>query len=135
MYLKYIRWVKDNGGVFDKVALKYFAPGYRGIVATQDISKDETIMLVPRANIITLAMARSGAIGAKLVEQSAELIYPNNSFLSTFVLDESTKPASPWSLLLEGFPKSVANFPIFYTTAERTLLTGSSFLGEDSSDV
>ncbi len=121
--------MKKNGGLFEKVALKYFAPGYRGIIATQNIAKEETVMLVPRANIITLAMARNGAIGSKLVKQSAELIYPNNSFLSTFVLEESTKAGSVWSLLWEGFPKSVSNFPIFYTSAERALLAGSKFVG------
>ena len=95
----------------------------------QKIAKDEPVMVVPRSAIITLAMAREGVVGAQLMQKGAELIYPNNSYLSTFVLEEATKPLSEWALLLDAFPKSVSNFPIFYTSAERALLNGSTFLG------
>ena len=128
MYDSYTKWMKGKGAQFDKIGLKYFYADYRGIVAQENISKGEDIIYVPLAGMITLKMAKQGVVGKKLMDQSVSLIYPNNSFLSTYVLSELANPKTTWTWLFKALPKSVANFPIFFTNEERNLLTGSPFV-------
>ncbi len=129
MYKTYTDWMKSNGAKFDKIDIKYFYKDYRGIVAKEDIAKGENIIFVPLNGMITLRTAKSGVIGKKLAEKKVGLIYPNNSTLSTYVLSEIANPKSTWKLLFKALPRSVDNFPIFFTKAEKALLKGSPFLG------
>ena len=78
--------------------------------------------------MITLRLAKDAPIGKKIVSKNANLIYPNNSTLATFVLWEKANPATQWSLIFKAMPQSVSNFPLFYTEEEKKLLTGSHFL-------
>ena len=57
-------WMKDGNANFDKLKLRYYAPDYRGVHASRNIKKGETILYVPRAEIITLEMAMESPIGA-----------------------------------------------------------------------
>jgi hypothetical protein len=118
------------GSQFIKIELKYFYKDYRGIVATSNIGKGDVFVFVPKNGMITLSMAKQGRIGKKLVESGANLIYPNNSFLSTYVLTEINDPNSKWKLFIDALPKSVDNFPIFFSPKERQMLTGSGFLDQ-----
>eukprot|EP01022_Parablepharisma_sp_SALTPOND_P019559 TRINITY_DN3361_c0_g1_i1.p1 TRINITY_DN3361_c0_g1~~TRINITY_DN3361_c0_g1_i1.p1 ORF type:complete len:583 (-),score=90.94 TRINITY_DN3361_c0_g1_i1:4775-6523(-) len=128
LYNSYTQWMKAKGAKFDKIDLKYFYEDYRGVVAKEDVLKDEDIIFVPVSVMITLKMAKQSPVGKKLVDKKANLIYPNNSFLSTFVLYEAANPKSPWRLFFSTLPKSVSTFPIFLTEAEKALLAGSPFL-------
>ncbi len=128
MFDKYTNWMKSLGAQFPKIELKYFRPHYRGIVATDTISKGDIIISVPKEGMITLRMAKQTMIGKKILDHGTSLIYPNNSLLSTYVLLEKANPKTSWAHLLEALPKSVSNFPIFFTKEEKALLTGSQFL-------
>ena len=57
-------WMREGGGNFDKLKLRYYAPDYRGVHAARDIKKGETILYVPKQEIITLEMAMESPIGA-----------------------------------------------------------------------
>ena len=57
-------WMKEGGGNFDKLKLRYYAPDYRGVHAARNIKKGETILYVPKNEIITLEMAMESPIGA-----------------------------------------------------------------------
>ena len=57
-------WMKEGNANFDKLKLRYYAPDYRGVHASRNIKKGETILYVPRAEIITLEMAMESPIGA-----------------------------------------------------------------------
>ena len=127
-YKEYKDWIKKEGAIIDKTILKVFYNDYRGLIANEDIKKGEEILYIPKSAIITLKMAKEGYIGKQLEYNDASFVYPNNSTLSTFVLWEMAKPDSPWHLLIKAFPKSVANFPIFFEKDELKLLTGSYFL-------
>ncbi len=129
LYASYVDWMKGEGAKLEKIGLKYFYPSYRGIVARRRIFKGETVIFVPKSAIITLRTAKQGEVGAQLVAKNVQLTYPNNSFLSTYVLSEQAKKESKWKVLFEAFPKSVSNFPAFFTEEEKKLLTGSPFLG------
>lgn len=57
-------WMLDGGSEFDKLKLRYYAADYRGVHASRDIKKGETILYVPKNQIITLEMAMESPIGA-----------------------------------------------------------------------
>ena len=57
-------WMTQGGSQFDKLKLRYYAPDYRGVHASRDIKKGETILYVPKNEIITLEMAMESPIGA-----------------------------------------------------------------------
>lgn len=52
-----ITWMKQGGSILDKLKLRYYAPDYRGVHASRNIKKGETILYVPKDEIITLEMA------------------------------------------------------------------------------
>ena len=56
-------WMKKDGAEFDKLKMRYYAPDYRGVHAARDVNKGETILYVPRKEIITLEMAMESPIG------------------------------------------------------------------------
>ncbi len=120
--------MKSGGAKLDKISLRCFGPSYRGIVAQRRIFLGEPVIVVPREEIVTVWMAKQTEIGAKLATREVPLIYPNNSLLSLFVLMEQAKSESKWHTVFEGFPKSVSNFPLFFTEEEKKLLIGSPFL-------
>lgn len=125
----YQDWMVEFGSKFNKMEIKEFSTDYRGVMAKEDIKKEETIVFVPKKGMLTLTMAKQGPIGKKIVSSGISLIYPNNSTLSTYVLTEQANPTTIWKLMFKALPKSVSNFPVFFTEKEKQLLTGSHFLG------
>lgn len=130
LYSDYTAWMKENGSKFDKIELKHFGSDYRGIVATEDIERGEHIMYIPKPLLITLTTARQSKVGTQILAKNTPLIYPNNSLLSSYLLYEQANPSLSWKLLVEGFPKNVSNFPIFFGESEKKLLAGSHFLSK-----
>lgn len=57
-------WMKEGGANFDNLKMRYYAPDYRGVHASRNIKKGETILYVPKDEIITLEMAQESPIGA-----------------------------------------------------------------------
>lgn len=127
LYANYRKWMESLGSEFNKIELKYFYADYRGVVASEEIHKGDTLVYVPKGGMITLKMAREAKIGKILVDKKVSLIYPNNSVLSTFVITEMKNPHTKWKFFLESLPKSVSNFPIFFEEEEKNLLVGSPF--------
>lgn len=122
-------WMREGGGNFDKLKMRYYAPDYRGVHASRDIKKGETILYVPKQEIITLEMAMESPIGAQMAARRfrERLISPKHSFLATYVMQERRKPVSFFDKYIDILPKAFNNFPIFYTQEERTWLEGSPF--------
>jgi hypothetical protein len=50
-------WLKSDGADFKKLKLRYYTEDYRGVHASRDIAKGETILFVPKKNLLTLDMA------------------------------------------------------------------------------
>lgn len=124
-----LRWMKEGGANFDKLKLRYYAADYRGVHAARNIKKNETILYVPKSEIITLEMAMESPIGALMAARNfrQRLISPKHSFLATYIMQERRKPASHFQKYIDILPKAFDNFPIFYTQEERTWLEGSPF--------
>jgi hypothetical protein len=83
-----LKWLRDGGSQFDKLKIRYYSADYRGVHAARDIKKGETILYVPKEQIITLEMAFASPIGKKMFEKGMRqrLISPKHSFLSTFIM-------------------------------------------------
>ena len=80
-------WMREGGGNFDKLKMRYYAPDYRGVHASRDIKKGETILYVPKQEIITLEMAMESPIGAQMAarrfrERLISLLEENGSLIS-----------------------------------------------------
>lgn len=122
-------WMREWGANFDKLKVRYYAPDYRGVHAARDIKKGETILYVPKSEIITLEMAMESPIGALMHARNfrQRLISPKHSFLATYIMQERRKTDSWFDKYIDILPKAFDNFPIFYTQVERTWLEGSPF--------
>ncbi len=86
-------WMKSEGANFDKLKMRYYAPDYRGVHAARKIKKGETILYVPKNEIITLEMAMESPIGALMAARNfrQRLISPKHSFLATYIMQERRK--------------------------------------------
>lgn len=83
-----LKWLKEGGSTFDKLKIRYYSADYRGVHAARDIKKGETILHVPKHQIISLEMAMASPIGKKMYEKGLRqrLISPKHSFLCTFIM-------------------------------------------------
>lgn len=81
-------WMLEGGANFDKLKMRYYAPDYRGVHASRNIKKGETILYVPKHEIITLEMAMESPIGSLMAARNfrQRLISPKHSFLATYVM-------------------------------------------------
>ena len=122
-------WMVEGGATFSKLKMRYYAPDYRGVHAARDCKKGETILYVPKSEIITLEMAMESPIGSLMAARNfrQRLISPKHSFLATYVMQERRKEVSFFDKYIDILPKAFDNFPIFYTQEERRWLEGSPF--------
>ena len=130
-------WMLDGGAQFPKLKMRYYAADYRGIHAKQNIRKGETILYVPKDEIITLEMAMESPIGSLMAARGfrQRLISPKHSFLATYIMQERRKEVTPYDKYIDILPKAFDNFPIFYTQEERTWLEGSPFQDQISDKI
>lgn len=127
-----LSWLKEGGSTYDKMKIRFYSADYRGVHAARDIKKGETILHVPKEQIITLEMAMASPVGKKMYEKGLRqrLISPKHSFLCTFIMQERRKPDSYWHPYIDILPKQQNNFPIFFTDDEKKWLEGSPFLDQ-----
>ena len=116
-----LQWLISGGSKFDKIKIRFYAADYRGVHASKDIKKGETILYIPKHQIITLEMAFASPVGKKMYEKGLRqrLISPKHSFLSTFLMQERRKPESIWQPYLDILPKNFDCFPVFFTDADK----------------
>ena len=119
-----LTWMREGGSQFDKLKIRYYTQDYRGVHAARDIKKGETILYVPKDQIITLELAFASPVGKKMYEKGLRqrLISPKHSFLCTFIMQERRKPDSMWQTYIDILPKQYTNFPIFFTAEEKQWL-------------
>ena len=109
--------------------MRYYDKDYRGVHASKDVKKGETILYVPLRDLLTLDMAMQSPIGSQMAARNfrQRLISPKHSFLATFLMEEKRKAQSHFKFFIDILPKGYTNFPIFYTKEEREWLSGSPF--------
>lgn len=123
-------WMIEKGSDFSKLKLRYYAENYRGVHALNDIKNGDTVLFVPLPLIITLEMAFKSPIGKLMYEKGLRqrLISPKHSFLGTYLMQERRKEVTHFAQYLDILPKSLRDFPIFFTDEELAFLKGSPFL-------
>ena len=75
-------------------------------------------------------MAFKSPIGKLMYEKNLRmrLISPKHSFLGAYLMQERRKENKTFAEYLDILPKSLEDFPIFFTEDERKFLKGSPFL-------
>lgn len=123
-------WMKDGGANYDKLKLVYYNEKNRAVHAKSDIHTGEQVLYVPLSLLVTLEMAYKSPIGKKMYENglTQSLISPKHTFLCAYMLQEMKKEETYWQTYIDLLPKSVNEFPVFFTDEEKTWLEGSRFL-------
>ena len=77
-------------------------------------------------------MAFRSPIGKLMYEKGLRqrLISPKHSFLGAYLLQERRKEKMDFAEYLDILPKSLEDFPIFFTDDEKEWLKGSPFLNQ-----
>ena len=124
--------MQQEGSDFSKLKLRYYSDNYRGVHALNNIKSGETVLFVPLPLIITLEMAFKSPIGRLMYEKGLcqRLISPKHSFLGTYLMQERRKENTNFAQYLDILPKSLRDFPIFFTEEEKEFLKGSPFLNQ-----
>lgn len=124
--------MQQKGSDFSKLKLRYYSDNYRGVHALNNIKSGETVLFVPLPLIITLEMAFKSPIGKLMYEKGLRqrLISPKHSFLGTYLMQERRKQNTNFAQYLDILPKSLRDFPIFFTEEEKEFLKGSPFLNQ-----
>ena len=127
LYIKFLRELYKYNSFFPKLEIHFYTDDYRGVLAKNNIMKDEIIMTIPRDCLISLETAFEKDYGKKIGEfMYKELNSPKHCLLTSFLLYEEKNPK--YKYYFDLLPKDFSNFPIFYTPKELEYLKGSPFL-------
>lgn len=121
-------WLEHGGAKFNKMKMRYYSQGYRGVHARAKIKKGEILLCVPKNLLITLEMAKEAPVGLKMEGLKLSLLSPKHSFLASYILQELHNKDTKWKPYLDMLPRDLSSFPIFFTIEEKKWLEGSPFL-------
>lgn len=119
-----VKWLRDGGGLFPKLYLKYYSDDYRGVHCLTKVPEDDTILYVPFKYIMTSEVAKDSNIGRAIISSNVEL-RSKHSYLASYVLQEKKQQNSFWAPYINILPVYYANMPIFFPEDQLALLTGS----------
>jgi len=124
----FINWMKNNGAVFDKIRMKYYAPDYRGVHTTKQLEPSEVFLKVPKSLIITAQKGKETYLGTKMLKAKLRFHWEYLVYITVFILTQLHDFKSFWKPYMSVYPRDVCHFPIFYTNEEKSLLKGSPIL-------
>jgi histone-lysine N-methyltransferase SETD3 len=119
-----VTWLRDGGGQFPKLYLKYYSDDYRGVHCLTKVPEDDTILYVPFKYIMTSEVAKASAIGKSIISSNVDL-RSKHSYLASYVLQEKKQEKSFWDPYINILPQHYANMPIFFGEEHLALLRGS----------
>jgi histone-lysine N-methyltransferase SETD3 len=125
-----VKWLSDGGAEFDKIKMRYYSEGYRGVHARARIRKNENFLYIPKNLLITLEMSKEAPVGARMEKLKLSLLSPKHSYLTSYVLQELHNKDTKWQPYLDLLPKDLSSFPISFTHEEKKWLEGSPFLDQ-----
>ena len=127
LYIKFLKELYKYNSFFPKLEIHFYTDDYRGVIANNNILKDEIIMTIPKECLISLENVFATEYGKKIEEfMYKELNSPKHCLLTSFLLYEENNPK--YKYYFDLLPHDFSNFPIFYTTKELEYLKGSPFL-------
>ena len=114
---------------FPKLEIHFYTDDYRGVMAKNDIYKNEIIMTIPKECLISLETVLKTSYGKTIGDiMYKELNSPKHCLLSSFLLYEEKN--KNYKYYFDLLPKDYSNFPIFYKKNELEYLKGSPFLDQ-----
>lgn len=132
LYDKYLYFIKELyrfDAFFPKLEIHFFTNDNRGVISKGIIAKNEIIMAIPKACLISLEVAMTTDIGKAIGKfMFSELSSPKHCLLSAFILTEAKN--NKWKFYFDLLPKDFSNFPIFYSEQDLEALDGSPFLSQ-----
>ena len=129
LYIKFLKELYKYNAFFPKLEIHFYSDDYRGVLAKNNILKDEIIMTIPKDCLISLETAFETSYGQKIGEfMYNELNSPKHCLLTSFLLYEEKNPK--YKYYFDLLPHDYSNFPIFYTNKELDCLKGSPFLSQ-----
>ena len=127
-YILYMKNLYENNIYINKLSVLFINENMRGIIATDNIKKNDLLIKIPKDFLITLEEAENNNKDLFTEEIKKELSSPSHCILSYFLLKEIEKgEKSKWYYYFKFLPKSYLNFPIFYTEKELNILEGTKF--------
>ena len=127
-YILYMKNLYENNIYINKLSVLFINENMRGIIATDNIKKNDILIKIPKDFLITLEEAENNNKDLFTEEIKKELSSPSHCILSYFLLKEIEKgEKSKWYYYFQFLPKSYLNFPIFYTEKELNILEGTKF--------
>ena len=119
--------VLQNGGKIINIDYQVIEPGYKGMVATEDIAQGDIIVFVPQSLLITRDVVSESKTFQSLKDQNVveKLQKPDSLEFSVYLMEQKREPDSIWKHYLGLWPTSYATFPMFYTNEEMAWLEGS----------
>lgn len=119
-----VKWLRDGGGLFPKLYLKYYSDDYRGVHCLTKVPEDDVILYVPFKYIMTSEVAKASKIGTMIVNSNVDL-RSKHSYLASYLLQEKHQESSFWDPYINILPVFYANMPIFFDEQHLKLLQGS----------
>ena len=127
-YILYMKNLYENNIYINKLSVLFINENMRGIIATDNIKKNDILIKIPKDFLITSEEAENNNKDLFTEEIKKELSSPSHCILSYFLLKEIEKgEKSKWYYYFQFLPKSYLNFPIFYTEKELNILEGTKF--------
>ncbi len=127
-YILYMKNIYENNIYINKLSVLFINENMRGIIATDNIKKNDILIKIPKDFLITSEEAENNNKDLFTEEIKKELSSPSHCILSYFLLKEIEKgEKSKWHYYFKFLPKSYLNFPIFYTEKELIILEGTKF--------
>ena len=117
----------EGGAEFNKLKIESYSESNRGVFSSDTIRAGETVLFIPMSQIMTLKKAEQSPVGQKLIEKEAQLrtedkfvqkLSRSHNFLAAFLLQEKTNKDSQFKDFLNLMPKSLNNFPVFFSDEE-----------------
>ena len=91
--MKFIKELYKYNSFFPKLEIYFYTDDYRGVIANNNILKDEIIMTIPKECLISLETCLETSIGKEIGKfMYKELNSPKHCLLTSFLLYEENNP-------------------------------------------
>ena len=121
------QWLRHHGALVQNVQVREMGPEYRTVYVNNRVNKNEVLLSIPRACIMTTSDAKSSAIG-KALEQTKINVH-NHTWLALYVLQERQNPSSFFTPYLQLLPIQYSSMPLFFGSDEMKELSGCFVAG------
>mmetsp|Transcript_12678 Transcript_12678/g.18676 ORF Transcript_12678/g.18676 Transcript_12678/m.18676 type:complete len:488 (-) Transcript_12678:167-1630(-) len=122
-----VSWFQENGGVLSKVEPRQFEGSGTGLITTDDVETNETIVQVPFKLCMSVESAKASDLGPVLEENQWLLDMPDEVLALHLMVERKKGAESFWGPYIQILPREY-DTPIFWAEREREALAGTNVL-------